>query len=72
MSNPLLLSRIDPAIIAIGQELHPEKPYASPRVQVINNDARSFLATTNEKYDVIAFGLLDSLHNNIDDQCQVG
>ncbi len=52
---------IDPAIIAIGQELHPEKPYASPRVQVIINDARSFLATTNEKYDVIAFGLLDSL-----------
>ncbi len=52
---------IDPAIIAIGQELHPEKPYVSPRVQVINNDARSFLATTNEKYDVIAFGLLDSL-----------
>src|SRR5215208_3092311 len=52
---------IDPGIIAVGRELHPEKPYLSPNVQVINNDARSFLATTQEKYDVIAFGLLDSL-----------
>jgi hypothetical protein len=52
---------IDPAIIAIGRELHPEKPYLSPNVQVVNDDARSFFATTHEKYDVIAFGLLDSL-----------
>lgn len=51
---------IDPAIISIGRELHPEAPYSSPRVQVINDDARSFFATTNEKYDVISFGLLDS------------
>ncbi len=52
---------IDPAIIAIGRELHPEHPYLSPKVQVIDDDARSFFATTHEKYDVIAFGLLDSL-----------
>jgi len=51
---------IDPAIIAIGRELHPERPYFSPNVQVINDDARSFFATTTEKYDVISFGLLDS------------
>lgn len=51
---------IDPAIIAIGRELHPEKPYSSPNVQIVNDDARSFFATTNEKYDVISFGLLDS------------
>lgn len=51
---------IDPAIIRIGQELHPEKPYSSPRVQVVNDDARSFFATTDKKYDVISFGLLDS------------
>ncbi len=51
---------IDPAIITIGRELHPEHPYSSPRVRVVNDDARSFFATTNEKYDVISFGLLDS------------
>jgi spermidine synthase len=51
---------IDPAIINIGKEFHPEKPYWSPSVHVINDDARSFFATTTEKYDVISFGLLDS------------
>ena len=51
---------IDPAIIAIGRELHPEHPYSSPRVHVVNDDARSFFATTAEKYDIISFGLLDS------------
>ena len=51
---------IDPAIISIGQELHPEQPYSSPQVTIINDDARSFFATSEEKYDVISFGLLDS------------
>lgn len=51
---------IDPAIIAMGIELHPEKPYLSPNVRVVNDDARSFFATTSEAYDVISFGLLDS------------
>lgn len=51
---------IDPAIIRIGRELHPEHPYSSPNVRVVNDDARSFFATTDEKYDVISFGLLDS------------
>jgi len=51
---------IDPAIIAIGKELHPEHPYSSSQVRIVNDDARSFFATTSEKYDVISFGLLDS------------
>ncbi|MBN1305586.1 MAG: hypothetical protein JXA13_14200 [Anaerolineales bacterium] len=51
---------IDPAIIEIGQELHPEKPYSSPNVEIVNDDARSYFATTDKKFDVIAFGLLDS------------
>jgi spermidine synthase len=51
---------IDPAIIQIGRELHPEQPYASPKVQIVNDDARSFLARTKDHYDVISFGLLDS------------
>lgn len=51
---------IDPAIISIGKQLHPEQPYSSPKVLVVNDDARSFFATTNDTYDVISFGLLDS------------
>ena len=51
---------IDPAIIALGRKLHPERPYDSPNVRLVNDDARSFFATSGEKYDVIAFGLLDS------------
>ncbi len=51
---------IDPVIIALGRRYHPERPYASPSVQVVNDDARSFFATTRERFDVITFGLLDS------------
>ncbi|MCE9562234.1 MAG: methyltransferase domain-containing protein [Planctomycetes bacterium] len=51
---------IDPVIIDIGRRVHPEKPYSDPRVTVVNDDARSFFATTDQKFDVIAFGLLDS------------
>ena len=51
---------IDPAIISIGRSYHPERPYSSPAVRVVNDDARSFFATTAEKFDVISFGLLDS------------
>lgn len=51
---------IDPAIIAMGKSSHPEAPYSSERVTVINNDARNFLRTTDNKYDLIILGLLDS------------
>lgn len=51
---------IDPAIIALGKRHHPEKPYSSPAVRLVNDDARSFFATCQERYDVISFGLLDS------------
>lgn len=51
---------IDPAIISIGRRYHPESPYSSPSVRIVNDDARSFFATTEEKFDVISFGLLDS------------
>ncbi len=51
---------IDPAIVALGREWHPNKPYDDPRVHVVIDDARSFFATTPETYDVIVFGLLDA------------
>ncbi len=51
---------IDPVIIDIGRRVHPEKPYSDSRVRVVNDDARSFFATSDQKFDVISFGLLDS------------
>jgi spermine/spermidine synthase len=52
---------IDPVIIRLGAERHPEHPYSDSRVRVVNDDARHFLATTHERYDLIVFALIDSL-----------
>ena len=52
---------IDPLIIQIGRDLHPDKPYASPKVRVINDDARAFLRNSRDQYDLIIFGTLDSM-----------
>jgi len=51
---------IDPAILKLGEIFHPEKPYRDRRVRPIVDDARSFLRSSAESYDVIAYGLLDS------------
>jgi SAM-dependent methyltransferase len=53
---------IDPDIIKLGKKLHPEKPYSekNKNVHIYVNDARNFFLTTNRKYDLIVFGLLDS------------
>ena len=51
---------IDPGIIEIGKRFHLERPYHDPRCVVVNDDARSYFATSTEKFDLIAFGLLDS------------
>jgi spermidine synthase len=51
---------IDPAILMLGRSSHPERPYANERVRAIVNDARSFLRTTDQTYDMIIYGLLDS------------
>jgi hypothetical protein len=51
---------IDPAILMEGKLGHPEHPYADPRVHAVVNDARTFLRTTNQHYDMVVYGLLDS------------
>lgn len=51
---------IDPVILDMGRRRHPERPYQSERVTVVNDDARSFFATATDKYDLVIFGLLDS------------
>src|SRR6476620_8612748 len=52
---------IDPAIIRLGRAHHPDQPYSDPRVTVINDDARHYLRTTQKKYDLVVFALIDSL-----------
>jgi SAM-dependent methyltransferase len=52
---------IDPTILRLGKQLHPDHPFDDPRVTVINDDARHFLRTTRNKYDLVVFALIDSL-----------
>ncbi len=51
---------IDPAIQLTGKLSHPEKPYSDARVHAVVNDARSFLRTTKQTFDLVVYGLLDS------------
>jgi SAM-dependent methyltransferase len=51
---------IDPAIIALGKANHPEHPYDDARVNVVNDDARTFFRNSDRTYDAIIYGVLDS------------
>jgi hypothetical protein len=51
---------IDPELLRLGKELHPEQRYADPRVRVIADDARAVLRKPGKRYDLIVFGLLDA------------
>jgi spermidine synthase len=51
---------IDPSIIDLGREYHPERPYDDSRVEIIVDDARSYFTRNQDSWDLIVFGLLDS------------
>jgi spermidine synthase len=51
---------IDPFIVHLGRQLHFEKPYQSPRVHTVIDDARSYLQNSTDQFDLIVFSLLDS------------
>jgi spermidine synthase len=51
---------IDPLILKLGKSLHFEKPYDSPKVTPVLDDARSYVETTSDRYDMVVFSLLDS------------
>ncbi|KKS13909.1 MAG: Methyltransferase type 12 [Candidatus Yanofskybacteria bacterium GW2011_GWA1_41_6] len=51
---------IDPQIVKLGKEYHPEHPYSSSRVNIVIDDGRSFFRKTNKKYDLVVMGLADS------------
>jgi SAM-dependent methyltransferase len=52
---------IDPRILQIGTQRHPDRPYQDPRVTTHVNDGRAFLQQSHKKYDLILFALPDSL-----------
>jgi SAM-dependent methyltransferase len=52
---------IDPVIQELGRKEHPDQPYQDPRVTVHLDDGRNFLRSTDKKYDLIVYALVDSL-----------
>jgi SAM-dependent methyltransferase len=52
---------IDPVIVRLGIEFHPDRPYQDPRVRTIVNDGRAFLNNTTDQYDLVVYALTDSL-----------
>ncbi len=52
---------IDPSLIEIGRELHPNHPYQNPRVTAHVADGREYLQNTSQHYNLILFALPDSL-----------
>ena len=52
---------IDPVIQDIGVRYHPDHPYEYSRVISHLDDGRHFLRTTDRKFDLVVYALVDSL-----------
>ncbi len=52
---------IDPRLLQLGEQLHPDRPYADPRVRTHIDDGRAFLRRSAARYDLVIFALPDSL-----------
>ena len=52
---------IDPVIQSIGINSNPDRPYSDSRVVRHIDDGRHFLRTTDRKYDLVVYALVDSL-----------
>ncbi|PZG19979.1 spermidine synthase [Nonomuraea aridisoli] len=52
---------IDPKLRELGAAVHPDRPYADPRVTTHITDGRAFLERGSGAYDLILFALPDSL-----------
>jgi len=59
-AEEIISVEIDPIILALGEKYNPTKPYRNERVQINIDDARHFMRTTRNKFDMIVFGTLDS------------
>ena len=58
--NSVTAVEIDPLVLHYGRSHHPEKPYLGSNVLVVNDDARAFLNSTKQKFDLIIFATLDA------------
>ena len=52
---------IDPVLMELGRERHPQRPYQDARVRRHVEDGRAFLERSDRRYDLILFALPDSL-----------
>ncbi|MFQ6170939.1 hypothetical protein ACK8HX_04975 [Oryzobacter sp. R7] len=51
---------IDPALVQVGRDRHPDRPYDDPRVTLHVDDGRAFMERATGTYDLILFALPDS------------
>ncbi|QGN59604.1 spermidine synthase [Nostocoides sp. HKS02] len=51
---------IDPALLQLGRDRHPDRPYSDPRVTTYVDDGRAFMERTERRYDLILLALPDS------------
>ncbi len=51
---------IDPVILDLGHRENPTQPYADPRVTTVVTDARHYVKTAGEKFDLVLLATLDS------------
>lgn len=59
-ADRVMAVEIDPLILELGRYLHFEKPYLSPKVEVVVDDARNYIEHADRRFDMIVFSLLDS------------
>lgn len=52
---------IDPVVLRLGKQDHPDHPYDDARVHDFLGDGRNFLRSTDKKYDLILYALVDSV-----------
>lgn len=52
---------IDPVIMDMGLRSNPDRPYQDARVERHLDDGRHFLRVTDRKYDLVVYGLVNSL-----------
>lgn len=52
---------IDPVLQRLGVDLHPDQPYADPRVAVVIDDGRAYMQQTDATFDLVLYALPDSL-----------
>ena len=51
---------IDPRVAQFGADHHPEQPHELAGVEVVVDDARSFLRSTDQRFDLVLFATLDA------------